>query len=56
MRKRAALGRGLSEETVELAADRVEGALVFLRAVVNRRAAVLVDGPDTSREEITLLA
>src|SRR5450759_2346055 len=34
---------GLSEEAVELAAGGVEGALLLLRAAMNKRATVLVD-------------
>jgi len=33
----------LSEEAVEFAASGVEGTLFFFRAVVNKRAAVLMD-------------
>jgi len=33
----------LSEEVMEFAAGRIEGSLLLFRAVVNQRAAVLVD-------------
>ena len=33
----------LSEEAVEFAASRIEGTLLLVRAVVNERAAVLMD-------------
>ena len=36
-------GLGLSEETVELATSRIEGALFGFPAVVDQRSAVLVD-------------
>ena len=33
----------MSEEAVEFAAGRVEGALLLLRAVIKQRAAILID-------------
>ena len=39
----AGSGAGLSQEAVEFRAGRVEGALLLVRAIVNQRAAVLMD-------------